>query len=318
MPRTGGVYYLPSPPSPYVPGTLAAAEDINTTLNDLAVALTGSLPTDGSAAMTGALNANGHPITGVSTLQAGTLTSTGTLTTPTLTVSGGANIAALIGSLNANGQNITGAGTVSGGYLTSTGNVNAAGQFTGSGAQLSGNATVNGTLYTGATQTTNNTYSGSYTGQWMEVQWIATSSDVDVGGNVNVTGGVQGPWSTIATIYGTSVFAGWQNGIEDCWFTASGDYRYLIFQSTWGVLQFHASAGMLEWQRNGGTLMKIDYQGNMAIAGYFVEEQGPMAADAETAPAPVRIASPARSLTSRVAALEAQVEQLSAALVPAE
>lgn len=55
MPRSGGSYSLPSPPHPLVANTLAKAEDLNTVHTDIASALTGSVPVDGSAAMTGAL-----------------------------------------------------------------------------------------------------------------------------------------------------------------------------------------------------------------------------------------------------------------------
>jgi len=65
MPRSGAVYSLPSPPSPYTAGSLAKAEDINTTFNDIATALTNSAPLDGSGSMAGDLAMNGHNISGV-------------------------------------------------------------------------------------------------------------------------------------------------------------------------------------------------------------------------------------------------------------
>lgn len=53
MPRTGATYNLPLPA--VVAGTTATAVWANTTLNDIATALTNSVPRDGSGAMTGAL-----------------------------------------------------------------------------------------------------------------------------------------------------------------------------------------------------------------------------------------------------------------------
>lgn len=56
MPRNPqGLYTLP-PGNPVVPGTLIEAEWANNTMDDLALALTESLPRDGSAAMTGQLS----------------------------------------------------------------------------------------------------------------------------------------------------------------------------------------------------------------------------------------------------------------------
>lgn len=72
MPRNGaGVYSLPSVYLA-VAGTDIEAEQHNTPLEDIAAALTGSLPRDGSAPMLGALAMNGRKITG---LAAGTAAS---------------------------------------------------------------------------------------------------------------------------------------------------------------------------------------------------------------------------------------------------
>lgn len=54
MPRSGGVYTLPAG-NPVVTLTVISSAWANTTMSDIATALTGSLPTDGSAPMTGAL-----------------------------------------------------------------------------------------------------------------------------------------------------------------------------------------------------------------------------------------------------------------------
>jgi hypothetical protein len=54
MPRAGGVYTLPAG-NPVVTLTVISSTWANTTMADIATALTGSLPTDGSAPLTGAL-----------------------------------------------------------------------------------------------------------------------------------------------------------------------------------------------------------------------------------------------------------------------
>lgn len=54
MPRNGsGTYSLPQ--APFVPGTVISSAAVNSDLNDIASALTGSLPRDGQAGMTGQL-----------------------------------------------------------------------------------------------------------------------------------------------------------------------------------------------------------------------------------------------------------------------
>ena len=54
MPRAGGVYTLPAG-NPVVTLTVISSSWANTTLSDIATALTGSVPTDGSAPLTGQL-----------------------------------------------------------------------------------------------------------------------------------------------------------------------------------------------------------------------------------------------------------------------
>jgi len=54
MPRAGGVYTLPAG-NPVVTLTVISSAWANTTMSDIATALTGSMPTDGSAPMTGVL-----------------------------------------------------------------------------------------------------------------------------------------------------------------------------------------------------------------------------------------------------------------------
>lgn len=55
MPRAGGIYTLPAG-NPVVTLTVISSAWANTTLSDIATALTGSLPTDGTAVMTGPLS----------------------------------------------------------------------------------------------------------------------------------------------------------------------------------------------------------------------------------------------------------------------
>ncbi len=57
MPRNGtGTYNLPQ--APFVPGTVISSATMNSDLNDIATALTGSLPRDGQAGMSGALKSS--------------------------------------------------------------------------------------------------------------------------------------------------------------------------------------------------------------------------------------------------------------------
>lgn len=66
MPRNGtGTYSLPSPPSPFVAGTLATASDQNTRDNDVAQALTESIARDGQTVITANLPMSGFKHTGV-------------------------------------------------------------------------------------------------------------------------------------------------------------------------------------------------------------------------------------------------------------
>jgi len=63
MSRNGsGTYNLPGSVNPVVTGTSITSDWANTTLNDIASALTGSIAADGQTPMTGNLNANSHKI----------------------------------------------------------------------------------------------------------------------------------------------------------------------------------------------------------------------------------------------------------------
>lgn len=72
MPRTGGVYSLP-PGYRAISGEIIRPSQHNPPLEDIAQALTESLPRDGSAPMTGDLAMGGNNVTGMSELRIGTV-----------------------------------------------------------------------------------------------------------------------------------------------------------------------------------------------------------------------------------------------------
>jgi len=111
MPRSGGTYSLPSPPNPLVANTLAKAGDMNTTFTDIATALTNSLPLDGSAAMTGNLNANSHNITNIGTVVANNAAFT-QIVAANVQSTVGSYLAPLQQDLNANNHEISNISTV--------------------------------------------------------------------------------------------------------------------------------------------------------------------------------------------------------------
>lgn len=120
MSRNGsGVYSLPIPPNPFVTGTTISAPDMNTTLSDIATALTGSIARDGQSPLTANWPVGGYNITGI-----------GTLGCTTLSVSGAVTFS---GALT-----IGGALTVSAGGAAITGNSSVTGTFSASGATTFG------------------------------------------------------------------------------------------------------------------------------------------------------------------------------------
>lgn len=70
MPRSAGTYTLPLPP--LQSGAVISAADDNTTFNDIATALTGSVPRDGTGAMQAALPMGGYKVTGMANATAST------------------------------------------------------------------------------------------------------------------------------------------------------------------------------------------------------------------------------------------------------
>jgi hypothetical protein len=70
MPRSAGVYTLPVPP--FVDGAVISATDNNTNNTDIANALTGSVPRDGTGAMQAALPMGGYKISNLANAVAST------------------------------------------------------------------------------------------------------------------------------------------------------------------------------------------------------------------------------------------------------
>lgn len=98
MPRSSGTYTLPAG-NPVVTGTTITSNWANTTLSDIATALTGSVATDGSSAMTGALQMSNNKITGVADGTASSDVATvNQISNPTIT--GGTIDGAPIGAAN--------------------------------------------------------------------------------------------------------------------------------------------------------------------------------------------------------------------------
>lgn len=98
MPRSSGTYTLPAG-NPVTTGTTITSTWANTTLSDIATALTGSVATDGSSPMTGALQMSNNKITGVADGTASTDVATvNQISNPTIT--GGTIDGAPIGAAN--------------------------------------------------------------------------------------------------------------------------------------------------------------------------------------------------------------------------
>ena len=171
MSRNGsGVYSLPAG-NPVVTGTTISSSWANTTLSDIATALTGSVASDGQTAMTGNLQMGNNKVTGlaVATTSGDALSYAQAATISTLTVTGNASVGGtftLTGGLTLNG-NVT-VGDSSADTLTINSTVTSHLLFTdntydigASGATrprdlyLAGNEVIGGTLgVTGATTLT--------------------------------------------------------------------------------------------------------------------------------------------------------------------
>lgn len=106
-----GIYSLPAG-STAVTNTTIESAPYNTLINDIATALTNSLPRNGAAAMTGTLNGTSASFSGTVTATlgftgaltgnvTGNITSTGTSTFTTIDVNGGAIDGAIIGAASA-------------------------------------------------------------------------------------------------------------------------------------------------------------------------------------------------------------------------
>ena len=98
MPRSSGTYTLPAG-NPVVTGTTITSTWANTTLSDIATALTGSVATDGTSGMTGILQMGNNKITGVADGTASSDVATvNQISNPTIT--GGTIDGAPIGAAN--------------------------------------------------------------------------------------------------------------------------------------------------------------------------------------------------------------------------
>ena len=98
MPRSSGTYTLPAG-NPVTTGTTITSTWANTTLSDIATALTGSVATDGTSPMTGILQMGNNKITGVANGTASTDVATVfQISNPTIT--GGTIDGAPIGAAN--------------------------------------------------------------------------------------------------------------------------------------------------------------------------------------------------------------------------
>jgi hypothetical protein len=98
MPRSSGTYTLPAG-NPVTTGTTITSNWANTTLSDIATALTGSVATDGTSPMTGILQMGNNKITGVANGTASTDVATVfQISNPTIT--GGTIDGAPIGAAN--------------------------------------------------------------------------------------------------------------------------------------------------------------------------------------------------------------------------
>jgi hypothetical protein len=152
MSRNGsGVYSLPAG-NPVVTGTTISSTWANTTLSDIATALTGSVAADGQTAMTGNLQMGSNKITGlgVATTSGDALSFGQAATISALTVSGAfaANGGATLGDASGDALTInSNAVSIPNGLSFSGGNVSIANNlaFTGTGNRITGdfsNATL--------------------------------------------------------------------------------------------------------------------------------------------------------------------------------
>ena len=85
MPRNGtGTYTLASPPGPPQTGTTASAPDMTTLLQDMATALTASTANNGQTKITGNWDFQSYNVSGVGTMSAAIVSTTGAATVGSL------------------------------------------------------------------------------------------------------------------------------------------------------------------------------------------------------------------------------------------
>lgn len=259
MPRTGGSYYLPSPPMPLVPNTLAAAEDVNTVFSDIGAALTNSLPTDGSAAMTGNLNMNGHALTGASSLA-----TTGSLSAGSLAVTGTAQV---------NGALSTYGGIYPNVGLYNIGGISAFSIYNNGGASLinfrannyiqcDGNLnyyTTGTHIFTGNMQT-----NGSVTAAYLTSSGNINANSTFTGGAVSVSGAVSA-----------------SNLTSSGWVTAQSNAMGFITNGADHIVQVFANPFQFYGQAADGTLIWNTPYGYYTVwrmsDGLFYNQRGGMA-----------------------------------------
>ena len=228
MPRNSGIYSLPSPPMPLVPNTLAAAEDINVTLSDIALALTGSVAADGSTPITGDINMNNHSIGGVNTL-----------TTVDLHATGGAFLNYLGQALNANNQNITFIGnlTAASGTITT---LNATNVGVSSGLSVP-NLTVTNVANINALSASLNANNQNITGiSTMQAAYVHSTGNGNVDGTLTVG-------NAVFAVNG--LFAGGSNDATVGIYRTSGA-RVISVEANWYWI-WDTSNGTMTW-RGGG------------------------------------------------------------------
>jgi hypothetical protein len=254
---------------PLVPNSLAMAEDVNTTLSDIAAALTGSLASDGTTSLTGTFNANGHDLAGVGNLGAINLNLSGTGTMPSLTVSSGANINYLSGPLNANNQNINSVGALGAATINVT-TLNASGAALVLNSQMNANnqnivnvATLNAAVVNA---------SSSMQTPYLQVNGNAVvtgattlSNTVTMGNNANLTGNLAVTANVSSNaVWGTAgCFVG---GLGDITFGMfpSGSTRVMQFSSTW-FWQWENATGNLIWIRGNAAMWVMRVSDNICF-----------------------------------------------------
>lgn len=212
MPRDAFSNYALPAGNPVVTGTTIASSWANTTLNDIATALTQSLSTDGSTVsvnlsgktMTGGTH-NNTAVTGSSTWNGtGSIATTSSVAAGTLSVTGAATIGA--------GATITGATSVTG-TIAATGSVTGGSLVTGGVLSVTGAATIGaGATITGATAVTGTiAATGSVTGGSLVTGGaLSVTGAATIGAGATITGAtaVTGTITATGNVTGGNLITG--------------------------------------------------------------------------------------------------------------